>query len=68
MPTSNSDGSGQLAEKKLAFDLRLRRSSRVSTRLRVLEVLIDFGQPPPICRLGASVQQLASIAARGRGG
>ncbi len=68
VPTSESDGSGQLAQQDLAFDLRLRRTSRVSTRVRVREVLIDLGQPPPICRLGPSVQQLASIAVGGRCG
>jgi hypothetical protein len=58
---SQSDGSGQFAHEDVAFNLRLRRTSRVADRLCLREVLVDLGQPAAIRRFGARVQQLASI-------
>ena len=62
--TSQSDCSGQLARQELTFELRLRHTSRVAERVGLREVFLDLGQPAAIRRLGARVQQFASVSLR----
>src|SRR5215210_334417 len=62
--TAEADRASQLAGEEVALGLRLCDAFAVREQPRLLDIVVDFVESPPVRRLGVRVEEDAGICAR----